>query len=175
MTYDAIAAPVGLTRNGGFTICQRYEQRGRAGLKSGRKGPAPGQGRLLSAEQEREVRRLIRRHAPDALDLPFALWSRAAVQALILDRFGVRLAAHHRPLPEALGLHGAEAAAAGLRAGPGGGAAGGAGGRATGRARAGGGGGLGGDYPMIVAQAKAAGGVIFWADETGLRSDDVRG
>jgi transposase len=31
------------------------------------------------------------------------------------------------------------------------------------------------DYPMIVAQAKAAGGVIFWADETGLRSDDVRG
>jgi Winged helix-turn helix/DDE superfamily endonuclease len=31
------------------------------------------------------------------------------------------------------------------------------------------------DYPMIVAQAKAAGGVIFWADEIGLRSDDVRG
>jgi hypothetical protein len=50
MTYDAIAAQVGLTRNGVFNICQRYEQRGRAGLKSGRKGPAPGQGRLLSAE-----------------------------------------------------------------------------------------------------------------------------
>jgi transposase len=31
------------------------------------------------------------------------------------------------------------------------------------------------EYPAIVAQAKAAGGVIFWADETGLRSDDVRG
>ena len=30
-------------------------------------------------------------------------------------------------------------------------------------------------HPAIVAQAKAAGGVIFWADETGLRSDDVRG
>src|SRR3954466_14622773 len=126
MTYDAIAAQVGLTRNGVFNICQRYEQRGRAGLKSGRKGPAPGQsrplsagrgrgrGRLVWAGREREVRRLIRRHTPDALDLPFALWSRAAVQALILDRFGVRLAAHHRPLPEALGLHGAEAAAAGL-------------------------------------------------------------
>jgi hypothetical protein len=37
MTYDAIAAQVGLTRNGVFNICQRYEQRGRAGLKSGRK------------------------------------------------------------------------------------------------------------------------------------------
>src|SRR3954471_16423305 len=114
MTYDAIAAQTGLTRTGVFNICRRYDQHGRAGLKSGRKGPAPGQSGLLSAEQQREVRRLIRRHTPDALDLPFALWSRAAVQALILDRFGVRLAAHHRPLPEALGLHGAEAAAAGL-------------------------------------------------------------
>jgi transposase len=92
MTYEAIAAQVGLTRTGVFNICQRYELRGRAGLKSGRKGPAPGQSGLLSAEQQREVRRLIRRHTPDTLDLPFALWSRAAVQALIQDRFGVRLA-----------------------------------------------------------------------------------
>jgi transposase len=31
------------------------------------------------------------------------------------------------------------------------------------------------DYPAIVARAKAADGVIFWGDETGLRADDVRG
>jgi transposase len=31
------------------------------------------------------------------------------------------------------------------------------------------------DYPAIAARAKAAGGAIFWGDETGLRSDDVRG
>ena len=31
------------------------------------------------------------------------------------------------------------------------------------------------DYPAIAAQAKAEGGTIFWGDETGLRSDDVRG
>ena len=31
------------------------------------------------------------------------------------------------------------------------------------------------DYPAIVARAKAEGGVVFWGDETGLRSDDVRG
>src|ERR687885_623040 len=31
------------------------------------------------------------------------------------------------------------------------------------------------DYPAIVARAKRAQGVIFWGDETGLRSDDVRG
>ncbi|MDO9714519.1 transposase, partial [Paracraurococcus lichenis] len=31
------------------------------------------------------------------------------------------------------------------------------------------------EYPAIAARAKAEGGVIFWGDESGLRSDDVRG
>ena len=31
------------------------------------------------------------------------------------------------------------------------------------------------DYPAIAARAKAEGDTIFWGDETGLRSDDVRG
>ena len=31
------------------------------------------------------------------------------------------------------------------------------------------------DYPAIAARAKAEKGAIFWGDETGLRSDDVRG
>jgi transposase len=31
------------------------------------------------------------------------------------------------------------------------------------------------DYPDIVARARQARGIIFWGDETGLRSDDVRG
>ena len=159
MTYDAIAAQVGLTRNGVFNICQRYRWRGRTGLKSGRKGPLPGHGRLLSAEQEREVRSLIRRHTPDALDLPFALWSRAAVQALIRHRFGVHLAVRttgtylarwgftaQKPLRQAY-----EQDPAAVRRW------------------------LRQEYPAIVAQAKAAGGVIFWAAETGLRADDVRG
>jgi len=31
------------------------------------------------------------------------------------------------------------------------------------------------EYPAIAARAKAEGGEIHWGDETGLRSDDVRG
>jgi transposase len=31
------------------------------------------------------------------------------------------------------------------------------------------------DYPAIAARAEQAGGVVFWGDETGLRSEDVRG
>src|SRR3954453_24009027 len=82
-TYDAIAVQVGLSPTGVFDICKRYAERGAAGLKTGPRGPEPGDGRLLTADQEAEVRALIRRPAPDELDLPFALWSRAAVRELI--------------------------------------------------------------------------------------------
>src|SRR3712207_16495 len=92
MTYDAIAAQVGLTRTGVFDICKRFAERAAAGLKTGPRGPAPGHGRFLDADLEAEARDLTRRHTPDELDLPFALWSRAAVRELILRRFGVRLA-----------------------------------------------------------------------------------
>ena len=126
MTHDAIAAQVGLTPTGVFDICKRYAGRGAAGLKSGPRGPEPGYGRLLGAGQEAETRDLIRRHMPDGLGLPFALWSRPAVRELIWQRFGVRLAVRTTgtyPTWRAGGLHGPEAAAAGLRAGPGGGPA----------------------------------------------------
>src|SRR5919106_259662 len=92
MTYDAIAAQAGLTRTGVFDICLRFAERGAAGLKSGPRGPEPGHGRFLDAEQEAAARDWLRR-----------------------------------------------------------------------------------DYPAIAARAKAEGGTIFWGDETGLRSDDVRG
>ena len=92
MTYEAIAAQVGLSPTGVLNICQRYAGRGAAGLKTGPRGPEPGHGRFLDAEQEAATCDLIRRHTPDELDLPFALWSRAAVRETIWQRFGVRLA-----------------------------------------------------------------------------------
>ena len=159
MTYDAIAAQVGLTPTGVFDICKRYAERGAAGLKTGPRGPEPGYGRSLDAEQEAEARGLIRRHTPDELDLPFALWSRAAVRELVLRRFGVRLAVRtmgtylarwgftaQKPLRRAY-----EQDPAAVRRW------------------------LRRDYPAIAARAEAEGGTIFWGDETGLRSDDVRG
>src|SRR5215208_7241182 len=159
MTYEAIAAQVGLSPTGVLNICHRYAERGAAGLKSGPRGPEPGHGRFLSAKQEAEARDLIRRHTPDELDLPFALWSRAAVRELIWRRYRVRLAVRstgtylarwgftaQRPLRRAY-----ERDPAAVR-------------RWLRRA-----------CPALVARARRARGVIFWGDETGLRSDDVRG
>ena len=42
LTYEAIAAQVGLTRTGVFDICRRFAAQGLAGLASGPRGPAPG-------------------------------------------------------------------------------------------------------------------------------------
>jgi transposase len=46
----------------------------------------------LDQRQEAQVRDLICTHLPDALGLPFGLWSRAAVAALIEQRYGLHLA-----------------------------------------------------------------------------------
>ena len=158
-TYTAIAAQVGLTPTGVFDICKRFAERGPAGLKRQRSGPEPGHGSLLTAEQEAEVQVLIRKQMPDALGLDFALWSRAAVQALVRQRFGIVVAVRtmgsylarwgytpQKPLRRAYEQD-PVAVRRWLRR----------------------------EYPAIAARAKAEKGVIFWGDESGLRSDDVRG
>src|ERR687883_945766 len=158
-TYDAIAAQVGLSPTGVFDICKRYAERGAAGLKTGPRGPEPGHGRFLDAEQEAETCDLIRRHTPDALDLPFALWSRAAVRELIRQRCGVRLAV--RTMGTYLARWGFTAQKPLRRAYEQ---------RPKDVQRW-----LRQDYPAVLAPAKREPAGIYLGDETGLRSDDVRG
>ena len=86
LTYGATAEQVGLSRTGVINICQRFAAEGAKGLASKPRGRKPDEQRLLDAAQEAEVQGLIRRHTPDELDLPFALWSRAAVGMLIARR-----------------------------------------------------------------------------------------
>jgi transposase len=159
MTYQEIADLVGLSRTGVFNICQRFEAEGAKGLINKRPGRKPGEQRLLDPTQEAEIQALIRRHTPDELDLPFALWSRAAVRMLIACRCGVELAVRtvgkylarwgftaQKPIRQAY-----EQDPAAVRRW------------------------LRQDYPEIVRRAKQARGIVVWGDETGLRADDVRG
>ena len=159
LTYEAIAAQTGLTRTGVFNICRRFAERGVAGLRSGPRGPEPGTGRLLDTRQEATVRELVCRHPPDELGLPFALWSRAAVRALVERRCGVWLAV--RTMGKYLARWGLTAQKPLRRAHE----------QSPAAVRRW----LRRDYPAIVARAKRERGVIYWGDETGLRGDDVRG
>lgn len=159
MTYKVIAAQVGLSRTGVPDICHRFAAEGAEGLVSKPRGRKPDEQRLLNAVQEAEVQGLIRRHTPDKLGLPFALWSRAAVGALVTRHCGVELAV--RTVGKYLARWGFTAQKPIRRAyeqDP----------AAVRRW-------LRREYPAIVARAKQTRGVIFWGDETGLRSDDGRG
>jgi transposase len=159
LTYRAIAGQVGLSRTGVIDICQRFAAEGAKGLVSKPRGRKPDEQRLLDAAQEAEIQGLIRRHTPDELDLSFALWSRTAVGLLIAQRCGVSLAV--RTVGKYLARWGFTAQKPIRRAyeqDP----------VAVRRWQR-------RDYPAIVARARRARGVIFWGDETGLRSDDVRG
>ena len=53
LTYDAIAAQVGLSPTGVFDICQRFAEQGLAGLATGPRGPEPGYGRFLEPSRKR--------------------------------------------------------------------------------------------------------------------------
>jgi transposase len=159
LTYGAIAEQVGLSRTGVFDICQRFAAEGAKGLASKPRGRKPDEQRLLDAAQEAEVQGLIRRHTPDELGLPFALWSRAAVGMLIARRCGVELAVR-----TAASTWRAGASPPRSRSGA-----------PTSRTRRRCGAGCGGTIRPSLARARRARGAVFWGDETGLRSDDVRG
>jgi transposase len=159
LTYAAIAGQVGLSRTGVFDICQRFAAEGAKGLVGKPRGRKPDEQRLLNPAQEAEVQGLIRRHTPDELGLPFALWSRATVGALIARRCGVALAV--RTVGKYLARWGFTAQKPIRRAWE----------QDPAAVRRW----LRRDYPAIVARAKKARGAVVWGDETGLRSDDVRG
>jgi hypothetical protein len=102
---------------------------------------------------------LIRDRTPDQLKMIYALWNRVAVAELIRARFGVKLAMRtmglylqrwdftpRKPMKKAY-----EQSPPAVKKW------------------------LEDDYPVIAACAKVEGAEIHWGDETGLRSDDVRG
>src|SRR3982751_1126808 len=146
------AATVGVNRRFVGRWVKAAAQRGEAALAGGRRGRRPGEQKALSAAQEEGLRCLIARGCPDQYGLSFALWTRQAVRALIARETGVWLSLSvvgdylrgwgftaQRPMRRAIE-------------------------RREGAVRAW----LESTYPAIARKAKAQGGEIHWADETGL-------
>ena len=121
-------------------------------LAGGRRGRRPGEQKPLSPPQEKKIRRLIADRCPDQLKLPFALWTRKAVGALIARETGVRLSAS--AIGRTLRAWGFTAQRPARRATE----------RSEPAVRAW----LQDTYPAIAVRAKAEDCEIHWADETGL-------
>ena len=69
--------------------CRAYKKEGAQAIKIKKRGRKTGACRTLNAEQEKQIQKAIVDKEPDQLKLPFALWTRQAVQQLIKHLYSV--------------------------------------------------------------------------------------
>ena len=139
--------------------CKIYEREGGKSTGATTKGGTISTHRTLTSEQEKEVQKLIQDKVPDQLKLPFALWTRIAVQQLIKRIYSIDMPI--RTVGEYLNRWGFTPQKPLRRAyeqNP----------RAVQKW-------LEEEYPQISKRAKKEGAEIHWGDETGLNSDCYHG
>ena len=157
LTQGSAAERFGVSRMAVTLWMRRWRDGGEEALKARRRGRPPVT--RLSPHQTEATVRLIVWRCPDQLRLPFALWTREAVQQLLDRRFGMQVSVWtvgrylkrwgltpQKPLHRAF-----EQDPAAVRRW------------------------LREEYPVIRARAKRAGAEIHWGDEMGLRSDHFAG
>jgi len=88
-TQNQAAEIFGLSIRSVNRIWSNYKVKGTRGLQSKKRGVQGG--KKITGVQSAEVRRLIKEKMPDQLKLPFGLWTREAVQQLILDKYSIEL------------------------------------------------------------------------------------
>lgn len=128
-------------------------------LEPKRRGRRAGEASALGVRQMKRIETMVVGRMPDQLRLPFYLWTREAVAALIEREYGLKLTpasignylkrwgmSPQKPVRRAYERND-EAITRWLET----------------------------DYPAIAANAKRQRALIYWADECGVRSDDVRG
>lgn len=88
-TQGQAAEIFGLSLRSVNRIWSNYKIKGTRGLANKKRGVQGG--KKINGKKSAEVRRLIKDKLPDQLRLPFGLWTREAVQQLILDKYGIEL------------------------------------------------------------------------------------
>lgn len=157
--YREIAEIIGVHLGTVSKWCNNYKRDGQKGVRIKKRGRKLGSHRTLAIEQEKEVQKLIEDKEPDQLKLPFALWTRIAVQQLIKRKYLIDMPIRtvgeylHRwgftpqkPLKRAYEQN-PKVVKKWLEE----------------------------EYPQISKRARKEGAEIHWGDETGLNSDSYHG
>ena len=157
--FSEITAITGASRCACSMWWNRYLKDGKKAIQIKKRGRPVGSYRKLYKEQENEIRKAIRDKCPDQLKLPFALWTRKAVQQLIKKRWGIEVPIRtigdylkrweytpQKPLKRAYEQN-PKAVKKWLEE----------------------------EYPVIKKQAKKENAEIHWGDETGLCNDSYHG
>jgi transposase len=153
--YKEIAEILGVHPTNVCKWWKAYEKEGVNGIRVKKRGRKNGSCRTLTPDQEKELKMLIADKQPDQLKLPFALWTRIAVQQLIKRLWAIEMPIRtvgeylkrwgftpQKPFRKAY-----EQKPAAVRKW------------------------LDEDYPAIKARAKKENGEVHWGDETGLVND----
>jgi transposase len=151
------ARTFGVSRMSIYNWLEAVEAGGRSALRARKRGPKGGS--RLAGHEAGSVVRIIEDRCPDQLRLPFALWTRQAVAALIQQRYGMALSVWtvgrylrrwgftpQKPVRRAYERD-SEAVRQWLVK----------------------------EYPAIRRCAKTQGAEIYWGDQMGLRSDHQSG
>lgn len=150
-----IATYLGVHRTTVSEWWRQYQQEGKAALYQQKRGNQFGESRTLAQSEEAWIQQLIEEHFPDELNIDSALWTRSAVQTLIVYECGVEMPIRtvgeylkrwgytpQKPLKRAYEQD-PQAVKAWLET----------------------------DYPALKQRAKTEAAEIAWGDESGLRSD----
>lgn len=156
MKYKEIGEIVGITPTHACRIFKRYESKGSEAIIKRQRGRRPGEQLTLKEEQAAAIQKMIIDKTPDQIKMPFALWTRQAVQQLIKREYGIAMPI--RTVGEYLKRWGFTAQRPVKRAyeqNP----------KAVNTW-------LEEEYPGIAQQVKEEAGEIHWCDETGVRNDE---
>lgn len=156
-THKEAATLFQLTKSAVDKIWLRYKRQGKRGLVAKKRGVKGG--KKLNGIQAADIKRLIKVKLPDQLKLPFGLWTREAVQQLIEKQYSVNLSrwqvgrylkawgyTPQKPISKAFEQK-PEKVKEWLEK----------------------------EYPAIKKRAKKENAVIYFGDETGMRSDHQAG
>lgn len=157
--YSVISEAVGVNVSTVAKWCRAYRKGGDKAIRIRKRGRKDGMKRTMSSDQEAQVRQSIRDKCPEQLKLPFALWTRGAVQQLVKRLFSIDMPI--RTVGEYLKRWGYTPQKPLRRAyeqNP----------KAVQKW-------LDEEYPEIAARAKREKAEIHWGDETGLRNDSQYG
>ena len=159
MKQVEVASILEVSRTSVVRWLRNYRQEGMNGLKQKTRGRRHGQKRRLDREQERGIQRMLVDKTPDQLKLPFALWTRKAVQEAIAQHYDVKLPI--RTVGEYLHRWGFTPQKPVKKAYE----------QQPERVKKW----LDEEYPGIARKAREEGAEILWGDETGISSEDNRG
>ena len=157
--YKTISEAVGVHFYTVAKWCNAYNKGGDKAIRIQKRGRKDGMNRTLSTDQEAKIRKSIRDKCPEQLKLPFALWTRRAIQQLIKRLFSVNMPI--RTVGEYLkrwGYTPQKPLRCAYEQNP----------KAVQKW-------MEEEYPSIQAKAKEEKAEIHWGDETGLRNDSQHG